>query len=118
MSWRSRPSKDMSLSPLRFTSAVKVHDVARTVVARDTARGRKFLAGTQPHGPKAYESSELRRRGALTGNNSHGNSRGQVQVNLSEDARGDAVDDTIDVTDAGLRGTSHTSVTLLTIVMF
>jgi Eukaryotic aspartyl protease len=61
-------TEDMSLSPLRFTSTVKVHDVARAVVARDTARARKFLAGTQPHGPKAHKSPELRRRGAVTGN--------------------------------------------------
>jgi hypothetical protein len=93
-------SKDMSVSPLRFTSSVRVGDVARAVVARDTARAQKFLAGTQPHGPIAHKTPELRRRGAVAGKDSHGDSRGHAQVNLADD--GKVVDDTIDVTDAGL----------------
>ncbi|KAH9979936.1 acid protease [Lactifluus volemus] len=89
----------MSVSPLRFTSSVRVGDVARAVVARDTARAQKFLAGTQPHGPIAHKTPELRRRGAVAGKDS-GDSRGQAQVGLSDDAQ--AVDDTIDATDAAL----------------
>jgi hypothetical protein len=89
----------MSVSPLRFTSSVRVGDVARAVVTRDAARAQKFLAGTQPHGPIAHKTPELRRRGAVAGKDS-GDSRGQAQVGLSDDAQ--AVDDTIDATDTGL----------------
>ncbi|KAH9979938.1 acid protease [Lactifluus volemus] len=89
----------MSVSPLRFTSSVRVGDVARAVVTRDAARAQKFLAGTQPHGPIAHKTPELRRRGAVAGKDS-GDSRGQAQVGLSDDTQ--AVDDTIDATDTAL----------------
>ncbi|KAH9979933.1 acid protease [Lactifluus volemus] len=90
----------MSVSPLRFTSSVKVGDVTRAIVTSDTARARKFLAGTQPHGPIAHKTPELRRRRGVASKDSHSDSRGHAQVNLADD--GKAVDDTIDATDAAL----------------
>jgi hypothetical protein len=92
---RSSPARFtvMPTSPLRFTSSVKASEGAHTVVARDTARARKFLAGIQPHGPSAHKLRELRVRGG-GGVSSHGHAK------PARDAQ--AADDTIDVTDAGL----------------
>jgi hypothetical protein len=84
----------MPISPLRFTSSintssVKAGDGARTVVARDTARARKFLAGIQPHGPKAFNSPERRVR-----------SRPGGSAKLATEVQDPG--DTIDATDASL----------------
>jgi hypothetical protein len=86
----------MPITPLRFTSSintsfVKAGDGARTIVARDTARARKFLAGIQPHGPKAFKTPELRARGK----------RGESgdSAKLAKDAQDSG---SIDATDASL----------------
>jgi hypothetical protein len=88
----------MPISPLRFKSTINTHSVkagdgARTIVARDTARARKFLAGIQPHGPKAFKTSELGVRSKRGGS-----------AKLARDAQAQAADpaDSIDVTDASL----------------
>jgi hypothetical protein len=83
---------------LRFTSAVKVAEGARAILARDKARAQKFLAGIQPHGPMAHKSIELRRRPAHHHHDDHENPSHKVASSLGRDATGD----TIDVTDAGL----------------
>jgi hypothetical protein len=82
---------------LRFTSAVKVAEGARAILARDKARAQKFLAGIQPHGPLAHKSTELRRRPARH-HHDHGHPSHKVDSSLARDTTGD----TIDVTDAGL----------------
>jgi hypothetical protein len=106
----------MSISPLRFVSAIKAADGARALIARDTARAQKFLAGVQPHGPKAHKSLEHRRRGAghvqghdqsRSHDQSRGHGRGHDQefgrrLDVSSDPQ--TTVDTIDVTDAGLLG--------------
>lgn len=88
----------MAHHSLRFTSAVKVAEGARAIIARDKARAQKFLAGIQPHGPNAHKSTELRRRPAHHHNHhEHGHHSHGVGNALARDATGD----TIDVTDAG-----------------
>lgn len=82
--------------PLRFTSAIKVAEGARAILARDKARAQKFLAGVQPHGPNAHKSTELRRRTAHH-HHDHGHHSQKVVSALARDGTGD----TIDVTDAG-----------------
>ena len=82
---------NMAHHTLRFTSAVKIAEGARAIIARDKARAQKLLAGIQPHGPKAHKSAELRRRPA------HHPRDHNVGNALAPGATGD----TIDVTDAG-----------------
>jgi hypothetical protein len=82
---------------LRFTSAIRISGGARDIIARDKSRAQKFLAGIQPHGPNAYKSTELRRRGSHH-HHAHGHPSHKVVSALSRDATGD----TIDATDACL----------------
>ncbi|KAI9440274.1 acid protease [Lactarius psammicola] len=93
--------------PLRFTSAVRVSDGARAIIARDKARAQKFLAGVQPHGPNAHKLIELRSRAThhqhAYGHQQHGQ---RVVSPLSRDATGD----TIDVTDAAVTYTASIGV--------
>jgi hypothetical protein len=90
---------------LRFTSAVKVAEGARAILARDKARAQKFLAGIQPHGPLAHKSTELRRRPARH-HHDHGHPSHKVDSSLARDTTGD----TIDVTDAAVTYTASVGV--------
>jgi hypothetical protein len=91
--------------PLRFTSAIKVAEGARAILARDKARAQKFLAGVQPHGPNAHKSTELRRRTAHH-HHDHGHHSQKVVSALARDGTGD----TIDVTDAAVTYTASVGV--------
>ena len=88
---------NMAHHTLRFTSAVKIAEGARAIIARDKARAQKLLAGIQPHGPNAYKSAELRRRPAHH-HHDHGHHGHNIGDALARSATGG---DTIDVTDAG-----------------
>jgi len=91
----------MSTSSLRFVAGV-AETGARQLLARDRARAQKFLAGIHPHGPVAFHTHELRRRGAR--HHPHGGSGGG-SGNASS-----GVGETIDVTDAGVTYTASVGV--------
>ena len=87
---------------------------ARDIIARDRARAQKLLAGVQPHGPAAFHSAELRKRGAahpqLLSARRHGHHHhheteptdpAPTEPGKTPTAPGDNTGETIDVTDAG-----------------
>ncbi|THH09752.1 hypothetical protein EW146_g8592 [Bondarzewia mesenterica] len=88
----------------------------RDIVARDHARAQKLLAGLQPHGPAAFHSAELRKRGAIhpefrSRHHSHhhhtttGGGSGTTAPGGSP-----SEGETIDVTDAGVTYTASVGV--------